>query len=58
VLLLERLHRRHPRFAKWELAGLWVPKLPLRQSSPGRMGRSAALFVGSTSEWCTKVHNA
>jgi hypothetical protein len=35
-----------------------VPKLPLRQSTLGRMARSAALFVGSTSGWRTKVHNA
>jgi predicted ATPase len=30
-------------------SALWVPKLPLRQRSPGRIARSAALLVGSTS---------
>jgi hypothetical protein len=33
---------------KQEPSGLWVPKLPLRQSTSGRMARSAALCVGST----------
>jgi hypothetical protein len=37
---------------------LWVPKLPWRQRTPGRIARSAALFVGSTPAWCTKVHSA
>jgi hypothetical protein len=31
-----------------EPSALWVPKMPLRQSTPGRIARSAALFVGST----------
>src|SRR5215470_5825146 len=43
---------------KREPASLWVPKLPLRHCTPGRIARSAVLFVGSTPATCTKVHNA
>src|SRR5687767_12089082 len=43
---------------KREPSLLWVPKLPLRRCTPGRMARSAVLFVGSTPSTCTKVHNA
>src|SRR3954467_15280461 len=39
-------------------AALWVPKLPLRQSTAGRIACSAALLVGSTPGTVTKVHNA
>ena len=48
VLLCERGHHRHHRFHQREPSGLWVPTLPLRQRTPGRMALSAALFVGST----------
>ena len=40
------------------LAALWVPKLPLRHKTPGRIARSAGLFVGATPAECTKVHKA
>src|SRR5262249_982019 len=43
---------------KREPASLWVPKLPLRHCTPGRIARSALFCVGSTPATCTKVHNA
>src|SRR5207248_5084037 len=43
---------------KREPSALCVPKLPLRQSTPGRIDRSAALLVGSTPSTCTNVHSA
>src|SRR3989441_4229926 len=43
---------------KREPSALCVPKLPLRQSTPGRIALSAVLLVGSTPSTCTKVHNA
>src|SRR6266542_5056933 len=43
---------------KREPSALCVPKLPLRQSTPGRIALSAVLFVGSTPATCTNVHNA
>src|SRR6516162_7925855 len=43
---------------KREPSALCVPKLPLRQSTPGRIALSAILLVGSTPSTCTKVHNA
>src|SRR5215831_18382865 len=43
---------------KREPSALCVPKLPLRQSTPGRIDLSAILFVGSTPATCTNVHNA
>ena len=39
-------------------SGRWVPTLPLRQRTPGRMARSAAGCVGSTSAGRTNVHKA
>src|SRR5215510_8133249 len=41
-----------------EPSALCVPKLPLRQSTPGRIDLSAVLLVGSTPATCTNVHNA
>jgi len=43
---------------KREPSALCVPKLPLRQSTPGRIALSAVLLVGSTPSTCTNVHNA
>src|SRR5712691_11752171 len=43
---------------KREPSALCVPKLPLRQSTPGRIALSAVLFVGSTPATCTFVQNA
>src|SRR5216683_6977677 len=43
---------------KREPAALCVPKLPLRQSTPGRIALSAVLLVGSTPSTWTNVHNA
>ena len=43
---------------KREPSALCVPKLPLRQSTPGRIALSAVLFVGSTPATWTNVHNA
>jgi len=39
-------------------AALWVPKLLRRQSTAGRNGRSAAVFVGSTPGTSTNVQRA
>src|SRR5207247_7631121 len=38
---------------KREPSALCVPKLPLRQSTPGRIALSAVLFVGATPATCT-----
>ena len=43
------------RSAKRLPSAVSVPKLPLRQSTAGRMARSAALLVGSMSSLLTKV---
>src|SRR5438128_107019 len=43
---------------KREPSALCVPKLPLRQSTPGRIDLSAVLLVGSTPSTWTNVHNA
>src|SRR4030095_3389385 len=43
---------------KREPSALCVPKLPLRQSTPGRIDLSAMLLVGSTPSTCTNVHKA
>src|SRR6266516_1701557 len=43
---------------KREPSALCVPKLPLRQSTPGRIALSAVLLVGSTPSTWTNVHNA
>src|SRR5438093_10450818 len=43
---------------KREPSTLGVPKLPLRQRTPGRIDLSAVLLVGSTPSTGTNVHNA
>src|SRR5712691_7901605 len=43
---------------KREPSALCVPKLPLRQRTPGRIDLSAALLVGSTPATWTNVHKA
>jgi hypothetical protein len=48
VLLLERGDGGHHRVDKPGAPVLGVPKLPVRQRTPGQMARSAALFEGST----------
>ncbi len=47
VLLLKCGDDGHDRFQNREPSGLRVQKLPLCQSTPGRMALSAALLVGS-----------
>jgi hypothetical protein len=59
LLLLQCGDGGHDRFDNPRaFCTLCVPKRPLRQRTPGRIARSAALFVGGTSAWRTNVHNA